>query len=296
MYAGGMPLSTFGGAKRKFPLDGLNFIAAWSTRKLVRTYKGGLYQLCAAQNATNFTDVMPLFSGNLNELSVTQFLKAANSQNGYAAQWYDQSGKGLHMVQADTNNYPLVVNNGVFSRINNRPAIFSQNANVRLTAPAPFSNDNEICMCAVLVNNNTQGYQGQGSTGFCMHEDPNRISAHTPWLDGKFIFDTGSTVYRLQTFTAVGFLNQPFQSTLINSISKNYKAIRINGAIKAQASAKPSRPVTSMTVFGRLPLGQVDGAFNGAFAEVVLFDKSITDAQLQAFEHNQAMYFGIKAA
>lgn len=121
------------------PADGVsNIRAAYSTRRLLSSYTGGLIRVRrSSDNAEQ--DIGYVSNGDLDTTSLSSFV-GANS--GYVTKWYDQSGNGDHLVPVSTANEATLVSSGTIQTVNSKACMNStaQNQTYTVTLGAALNN------------------------------------------------------------------------------------------------------------------------------------------------------------
>jgi len=126
-------------ATESFILDNnLNTAFAYSFRKLSSNYQGPCVRIRRSNDNVE-TDIF--FSNNV--LDEAALLTFVGGFNAHIVTWYDQTGKGNHLVQLTAANQPKIVVSGVIQRDNgNIVALFDNNVqSFNLTTPYTFTAD-----------------------------------------------------------------------------------------------------------------------------------------------------------
>lgn len=104
--------------------------AAYSAaRRLSSTYTGALIRVRRSSDNTE-QDIGYDSNNVLDESALTSFV-GANS--GYVTTWYDQSGNGKNATQSTAANQPRIVNAGTIEKLNNKPALYYDGSDDRLS-------------------------------------------------------------------------------------------------------------------------------------------------------------------
>lgn len=90
-------------------LDGLPVSAAWGLRRLVTAYTGPLIRVRRVSDNAE----IDIGANAADWLDIAALLAWIGSTSAYAVTWYDQSGSGLHIMQATAGLQPRIANNGV---------------------------------------------------------------------------------------------------------------------------------------------------------------------------------------
>ncbi|HWB26289.1 MAG TPA: choice-of-anchor Q domain-containing protein, partial [Chitinophagaceae bacterium] len=108
---------------------------AYSLRLLSSSYSGSAIKVRrSSDNATQNIG----FTGN-GDLDTAALKTFVGGGTGYIAAWYDQTGNGYTMSQANTSLQPYIVLNGVVQRLNNQPAIYFATSNLATTQAVIFT-------------------------------------------------------------------------------------------------------------------------------------------------------------
>lgn len=113
------------GARAQNTLDnvglgaGATASAAYSTRRLSSSYSGNALRV--RRSSDNTVSDIGFTAGG--DLDVSTLMTFVGSSDGFVTAWYDQSGHGLDLTQADPTHQPALVSSGTLSQEGSRPFI-----------------------------------------------------------------------------------------------------------------------------------------------------------------------------
>ena len=186
-------------------------------------------------------------------------------------QWADKSGRGNHMTSAaGTVSYEPT---GIDARF---PALrFPIGARMTARNPFPAATHNQMTVFFVhanvtIVKNAAVSFDGQTGGSW----------VHAPWIDGRVYFDASGIGSRRLTAAHPTPLTKTTLIAALNDEPGNRQWIRLDG----QAGAADTTGHL-MTVGGGVHIGDFGGLdYDGRFAEVVIYDRALSLAEVQQVE------------
>jgi hypothetical protein len=238
--------------------------------KANQSYNGPALQL--RRPSDNAVVDIDFIGDELNMLAIAAFL---GNEQGTCAKLYDQSGNGNHLVQTNTSQQPLLILNGINAkpvlRVSESPARFMTNSmtvNVPYTAiyTARQNGPSRKRMLATVGNNWLLGWWGG-----------NKSMAHfDAWVSpaGGIAADNGVYIY---------------SATRANNTSRVFE----NGVQLYSNSGGPGG-ITGLQLNGFQ--GVASELSDGDFADILIFNEALSDADRTAVELWSSRYYGITSA
>ncbi len=268
--------------------NNLNAAAAFALRRINSSYTGFAVRVRRSSDNTE-RDIGFTSNGDLDDAALTTFVGA---NNGFVTTWFDQSGNGRNITQANGALQPSIVVSGTVVKLttgSSRTAV-RYNGTVNQTlfnSNSGLPNGSNITINMVhneIVRNENMGYSfnQNGSSG----NFNDRASIHIPWNDGTMYFDWGG---RLTTSRAVA-INTPITFTFTYSTTLNTQTISYNGAYRATAATNIA-PVTDRIILGGNNAGIQSP--NATIAEFVVLPTVPEQSVLRSFEANQVAYYSL---
>jgi hypothetical protein len=115
-YSGSAPAPIYNPLLQDYP----NASAAYSLRLLNPSYIGPAIEV-RRDSDDDYSNIGFTQAGQLDIAGLFNFLGSAN---GYVSIWYDQSGNGRDVSQAEFAKQPRIVNSGQIENINGKPAVY----------------------------------------------------------------------------------------------------------------------------------------------------------------------------
>jgi hypothetical protein len=265
---------------------------AFSLRKLSSAYAGNAILVRRSSDNTNQA-IGFLASGHLDTTALKNFVGAGNS--GFVNTWYDQSGNSNHAVQGTFANQPRIVNAGVIERVNGQPSLFTDGVDDLLTAPnSPTNNFSIFILERTSVshqidaesNSSTAGTSGQNYILGAIQSGVDAGQGLSVGTNGISNYEHGNS-YMPPTAVYSGAVNG------LNIIDVIYAAktpsIYLNTALVRSGLTSPRTTVFAARQIG---LGSY-GAFNGNIPECIIFPTTLSAANRQIVECNQANCFNV---
>ncbi len=243
--------------------------AAFGLRKLSTAYTGYAVQVVrSSDNATQ--DIGFTVSGDLDTASLKAFV---GSNNATVSIWYDQSGNGRSLSQANISHQPVLVSSGVINRDNGHPTI-------RFTGQIGTGNYQALFLATAMT---TVGH-----------------------LSVVYRFATGGDAFILGHSGSYDWhSNAP--STLISSTYASASVRTGSGWTNATAVAptamawpatltltelQPATPAAG-TVWDNIGTDRITAhnTTEGMYGELIVFPAALTTTERQAMEVNQTAYF-----
>jgi len=118
--------------------------AAYSVRKLSSTYTGDALRVRRSSDDTE-QDIGFNGSNELDTAAILAFVGTGGSDNGFVSKWYDQSGNGRDVIQADGAEQPKIVSAGSVITEGGKPALdfdgsddYLQNTTITSSTPTTY--------------------------------------------------------------------------------------------------------------------------------------------------------------
>ena len=134
---------------------------AISLNKINSTYTGSVLNVRRSSD-NNTTDIGFASNGTLDTGSLLSFVGTTTSSFGFVTTWYDQSGRGLNLIQTTASRQPLIVSSG--SVLTNAGYYYVRFDGVDDNLiQQPGTNINASSSISVLFNHKLNYYTGTGS-------------------------------------------------------------------------------------------------------------------------------------
>ena len=152
----------------------------------------------------------------------------------------------------------------------------------RMAATNPFSTSSTNVATIFFVNNNvTETRNFSVSLNGTSTNNGNRFSFHTPWNDGRIYFDADNTSSGRLRGTNPNGLTETTLYAAVNDLPGNRQLFRVDGeAFESDSTGH------NVNVSGGIHLGTITGPrpFDGRFAEVLIYDRALSLAEVQEVE------------
>jgi len=246
---------------------------AYSVRLLSSAYYGSAFRV--RRSSDNAEQNIPfLANGDLDTTNLTTF---CGSSSGFVTTWYDQSGNGKNLSQANTTLQPQVVNAGtVITATNAKPALkagttqyMATTNNFGIVYPNAFSYNFVYQLTSpYVVNGNIIGNDANSARVYL--DNAQRMRMATPPAN----------------LFAFGY-NSPSVITAIFIPAVQY-TLALNGVAQT-ANVTIGTPLPQVNIFNFNRSGLQPGQ-NGLMQECFVFPSIVNRSVL---EHNQGTYFNI---
>ncbi len=212
----------------------------------------------------------------------------------FVRRWNDTSGGGNHAAQANDSNQPLWIP----SAVNGRPAVRFDGANDLLLLPRPVGT-NHFCLFAVLrtsqmhetdpeSNSGVGGVSGQHYLFGARHGgDVNAGAGVSVGTNGVSVYEHGSG-YMPALAVYKGELSSGPTILTVNYDAKQ-PAIDLRALVVRTGVRSPRGQVTAPMEIG----SGAYGAFGGDVAEVLLYNRALTEIERRGVAHYLAAKYGI---
>ena len=246
--------------------------AAYSLRKVSTAYSGNAIQVRRSNDNTT-QGIGFTANGNLDTTSLKTFV---TSNSAYVTIWYDQSGNGRNLTQANTSQQPAMVNAGVIYRRNSLPTVFHDAVNDGLAYGSNYLTSNPLSVNIVAgsyANSNAMRRAVQGTSNWLIGPYSN---AHSWYANGwNHMIATPWSITSVEVFTVI----QP---------SVNACTSWRNGITQATGNNKGCPNVINTGTIGAFaePL-------NGFISEILVFNSELSDTDRNRIECNQGNYYSI---
>lgn len=265
-------------------------VGAYSVRQLSTAYTGPLLRVRRdSDNSEQDFGFLP--SGDLDTAALKLFVGSAN---GWVRTWYDQSGRGNHVIQTVSANQPRLVSSGMILRENGRPAIEFTNAGVSFLSTTTANGvAGQLQSSLFMVTKFNNG----GSTG----DIPLALGQGGSNLRTR-------TLYRIANSTNLGYVtwgNDLNNSTLsldiqgnmhvFNAIQNGQQVVfsRDGNLVTQNLSVVPTAILSPIISIGTLQNNQAGFATDMTTGEVLAFVNALTPAERLSIECSQLNYFSV---
>ncbi len=278
---GGYPLDSYSGLR-----------AVFSIRRLLTSYTGDLIRLRRSSDDAE-SDFGFDANGDLDAAAITTWLGGAS---GFVVTWYDQSGNGYDASQTDLDaDQPGYLASGINSKpvIRNNPAGSAD----LLVIPDEFTRSLSAGTIFTVAELREGISAAQALWG--LYDLDNLEYGIYMRLDataGKVLFHFGNTGANRSSDTFT--LSDPhiFVGIGVNGAPGS---IYVDGTETGYDSGKHANGTTTLASYTRDgAVGQLDDTKHSHdsdydFAELILFDSALSDAERSAIETDQSTYFDI---
>ena len=240
--------------------------AGYSLKHINSIYLGPIVKV--RRSSDNATLDVYQDNGWVDMLEIEQF--SSFTDNVYVETWYDQSGNGNHITNADTTKQPMIYQGGVgLIKINENPACYFDGVNDSLNATfsTPIGADKELCTFILAkpssVSNST-------IAGFKDSDPGARAGSHR-----NIVINSGDIQIQTDVSEYTGSNNAQvdvpflFSSFMLDGVTEVFT----NGIFHGQTFN------TNMSAVDQFSLGKDAGAesgfFNGYVQEVILYEDDI---------------------
>ncbi len=254
--------------------------AAFSVRRLQSAYAGPLLRVRRSSDNTT-QDIGATVAGNLDTTALTSF---CGSTSCFVSILYDQSGNGLHAVQAAAANQPRIMSGGVTEVDGGRPALqFTPAAGQFLVAPA---------IPGQTINGTFNAISRVTDTTAARHVIGDRV--HDGRIIRALLGGTGYIVANIGAASATlpGSTSQQRVVTMLSGPSGMSGAL--DGAVTAGGTSTVFNSDNYPFWIGGGGGGQsAVGDWIGTISEVTVFNVTMSTSERQSLERNQGGYYGI---
>lgn len=217
------------------------------------------------------------------------------SNGSTVTKWKDTNPQSSSKIEVTPSANPVLYKTGV---INGLPALLF-NASAMTAANVPFGQIVSVDQGSIfLVWQNLGGTSVTGSpiimdTGSVVDGTVTRLSIHTPWSNGLAYFDFGSKCCSfIDSRTTVTAPSGHSSVPVIWSFVKTQSSAKIffNGALQTTNSSATGilNPNTAVTMY------IMSGALNAYVAEMIIFNKAVSDKERKLVEKYLSQKWGIK--
>jgi hypothetical protein len=129
-----------------------NAIVAYSLRKLRNAYTGDAIRVRRSSDNTELN--IGFVNNELDTVSVSSF---CSGTNGFVTTWYDQSGNGNNLTQANATNQALIVSSGSVKLRNSKPTMTTDGGDFYETIMGLYASTTNLSSYQVVteLSNNT---------------------------------------------------------------------------------------------------------------------------------------------
>jgi hypothetical protein len=209
--------------------------------------------------------------------------------------WRDQSGAAFHAGQGTDANQPRFI--PAVPELGGRPALRFDGTNDLLYLPAsPAANNFTIIAVARPTAGHEIDPQGAAGVGGVSGQrylfgaqhggDFNGGSGLSLGTNGASIYEHGSGY-----MPALAVLATPIASLAIVTVNYSNKqpTLTVNGTLSSPGAESPRATVTAPVELG----AGAYGAFAGDVAEILIFDRTLTEAEARGIEESLRMQYGL---
>ena len=246
--------------------------AAYSLRKLSTAYSGNAIQVRRSSDNTN-QNIGFTAGGDLDTATLKTFV---GGSSGYITTWYDQSGYGRNLTQANTSLQPAILNAGVIYRRSGSPTLYHDAVNDGLGGASNYLTSNPLSVNIVAGSNaSSTGMRRavQGSSNWLIGPYGNKHSWYASGWNHQIASPWSLT--SLEAFTVV----QP---------SANACTSWRNGISQTTGNNKGVPNVINTGAIGAYvePL-------DGFISEILVFSAELSNADRNSTECSQGSYYRI---
>ncbi len=272
-------------------LDSLSAGAAYSTRRLRTAYTGPALRV---RRSSDNVEQDIGFSGNsLNTTALTSFI---GSNSGFVVTWYDQSGNGRHVTNADPAQQPRIVNAGAVETQNGAPSFFFNGTSHHLFNTTPFMYAaGSATVCAVV--------SGAG-VGCSLVSESSAASNNPCYLHGtsQAISADAAVFYRNDTSTQFVGFNVTILANAFDSIMRPIQWVDTGSSVNvfrngasgtAQAYTRSGALTLNRFTVGAMMRTTTSFFFPGYISEVICFAAALSTSDRATVDANQAAAFPI---
>jgi hypothetical protein len=229
----------------------------------------------------------------VNTADATQVRASAGSF--HVRSWRDQSGAAFHAGQGTDANQPRFI--PAAPELGGRPALRFDGTNDVLYLPAsPAANNFTIIAVARPTAGHEIDPQGAAGVGGVSGQrylfgaqhggDFNGGSGLSLGTNGASIYEHGSGY-----MPALAVLATPIASLAIVSVhySNKQPTLTVNGTLSSPGAISPRATVTAPVELG----AGAYGAFAGDVAEILIFDRTLTEAEARGIEESLRVQYGL---
>lgn len=212
----------------------------------------------------------------------------------FVRQWNDQSGLGNHATQAGEASQPAWVASGLAGQ----PSLRFDGANDQLLLPRPLAT-NSFCLVAVFRTSQSHEVDPEGSSGVggvsgqrylfgVQHGgDFNSGAGISVGTNGVSVYEHGSSYMPALAVYAGPVGTNP--TVLAVNYDAKHPSLDLQGLLRSAGVTSPRAQVTAPVEIG---LGAY-GAFGGDLAEVLLYDRPLTESERRSLGRYFADKYGI---
>ncbi|WP_303674200.1 arabinofuranosidase catalytic domain-containing protein [Vampirovibrio chlorellavorus] len=288
------------------PLDRVTgAVRAYSLRKINTAYTGNaIIVRRSSDDATTNIGFLP--NGDLDAPALLSFCK---TDSCFVTAWYDQSGNGRHATQTTLAAQPRIVNAGALEMINGRVALrFDGVDDTMLGATNNTANSSFNLVVAqvdagasiTLQSKATSGTSGTGGQKYLL-SPPNAgaVNAGT----GISLGENGAGVYEHGNSYMPCLANSVISPNSNDGLVVSYNYINkqpflfINSKLVDVGFTSPRADLAlPVHVGGPPPVHAPYGYFKGAVGEWIQYPTSLTTANRQMLENDEARYYDLTLA
>ena len=240
--------------------------AGYSLKHINSIYLGPIVKV--RRSSDNATLDVYQDNGWVDMLEIEQF--SSFTDNVYVETWYDQSGNGNHITNADTTKQPMIYQGGVgLIKINENPACYFDGVNDSLNATfsTPIGADKELC---TFILAKPSSVSDSTIAGFKDSDPGARAGSHR-----NIVINSGDIQIQTDVSEYTGSNNAQvdvpflFSSFMLDGVTEVFT----NGIFHGQTFN------TNMSAVDQFSLGKdagtESGFFNGYVQEVILYEDDI---------------------
>lgn len=240
--------------------------AGYSLKHINPIYLGPIVKV--RRSSDNATLDVYQDNGWVDMLDIEQF--SSFTDNVYVETWYDQSGNGNHITNADTTKQPMIYQGGVgLIKINENPACYFDGVNDSLNATfsTPIGADKELC---TFILAKPSSVSDSTIAGFKDSDPGARAGSHR-----NIVINSGDIQIQTDVSEYTGSNNAQvdvpflFSSFMLDGVTEVFT----NGIFHGQTFN------TNMSAVDQFSLGKdagtESGFFNGYVQEVILYEDDI---------------------
>lgn len=256
---------------------------AWGTRLLRTAYGGNCLKVRRSSDST--TQDIGFSGGTLDTASLLSFVGGGN---GFIDTWYDQSGNSRNLTQTTTANQPQIASSGaIITTVGTKPSPLFDATNDSFTTGLTLTTFITTSAYTVIA----AGKSNSGITN--VNEARNRCILGD--ASGYFVTGFNATQYQPSHYVSsylspeVG-VSYPVTGAFAHRYNGTNITAYVDGGTGASIAA--GNVGGTSTLFVGYGISGVAGYYDGNLPELIIYNTSLSDANLNTIGGNIASYYG----